>query len=272
LERQKTNQASGSATAGGPIDWGKTAQRYGMTQGAFDQSAEKFATTGQLPPIGRNANAIAMNRDLMNRAAELHPAANLALNAADFKASQDSLKNVQRTYDMTHAFEQTAEKNMDLLQQTAQNIPELGAKFLNIPARAISSSMIGTENMAKFRTALQTAQTEAAKVLNNPNSSGVLSDSARKELQGIIDGNMPVKAMVTSLDTLKQDMSNRNTAYQDQINTIQERIKAGGGGNSSTGNSSANKPPTGATHIVPGPDGKKHYTNAAGTVDLGVAP
>ena len=30
--------------------------------------------------------------------------------------------------------------------------------------------------------------------------------------------------------------------------------------------------PAGATHIVPGPDGKNHYTNAQGTVDLGVAP
>jgi hypothetical protein len=31
-------------------------------------------------------------------------------------------------------------------------------------------------------------------------------------------------------------------------------------------------PPIGATHIVRGPDGKNHYTNAQGTVDLGVAP
>jgi hypothetical protein len=31
-------------------------------------------------------------------------------------------------------------------------------------------------------------------------------------------------------------------------------------------------PPPGATHIVPGPDGRNHYTNAAGTVDYGVAP
>ena len=33
-----------------------------------------------------------------------------------------------------------------------------------------------------------------------------------------------------------------------------------------------NAPPSGATHIVPGRDGKNHYTNAAGTVDLGIAP
>ena len=30
--------------------------------------------------------------------------------------------------------------------------------------------------------------------------------------------------------------------------------------------------PPGATHVVPGPDGHNHYTNAAGTVDLGIAP
>lgn len=30
--------------------------------------------------------------------------------------------------------------------------------------------------------------------------------------------------------------------------------------------------PADATHIVPGPDGKNHYTNAQGTVDLGLAP
>lgn len=34
----------------------------------------------------------------------------------------------------------------------------------------------------------------------------------------------------------------------------------------------AGKPPAGATHIVQGPDGKNHYTNAAGTQDLGIAP
>jgi hypothetical protein len=30
--------------------------------------------------------------------------------------------------------------------------------------------------------------------------------------------------------------------------------------------------PAGATHIVPGPDGRNHYTNANGTADYGVAP
>ncbi len=44
------------------------------------------------------------------------------------------------------------------------------------------------------------------------------------------------------------------------------------GGATSGGQSQGSKAPAGATHIVPGPDGKNHYTNAQGTVDLGVAP
>ena len=44
----------------------------------------------------------------------------------------------------------------------------------------------------------------------------------------------------------------------------------GGGANQSGGRQGG--PPPGATHIVPGRDGKNHYTNATGTVDLGIAP
>jgi hypothetical protein len=51
--------------------------------------------------------------------------------------------------------------------------------------------------------------------------------------------------------------------------TTLDKVKAPTGGGT---RASAAKLPTGATHIVPGRDGKNHYTNAAGTVDLGVAP
>ena len=43
------------------------------------------------------------------------------------------------------------------------------------------------------------------------------------------------------------------------------------GGKQPTQQGPTTRPP-GATHIVPGPDGKNHYTNATGTVDYGVAP
>lgn len=227
-QQAAAGSAAAAGAAGKPVDWGSVARRYGMTQAAFDQTAEKYFTTGQLPPIGRSPNAIAMNRDLMSRAAELHPNASIAENSAAYKANAASLASLQRNYDQVQAFEQTAEKNMDLLQQTAQRIPDWGTRYANIPVRMVNSRMLGTANMAAFKTALATAQTEAAKVLNSSNASGALSDSSRHELQDIIDGNATLPAMMASLNTLKQDMANRTQAYQMQISDIQGRLKGAG--------------------------------------------
>lgn len=238
----------------GSTDVAAQAKKFGMSAEAFDQQAEKYFQTGQLPALGRGITGPALQRSLMNRAAELHPEGDLAGNAAAYAANKDSLKKLQTNFDQVSAFESTAKKNIDLLQSTAAKIPDLGSRFANTPVRAISGNMIGSENMAAFKTALNTAQTEAAKVLNSSNASGVLSDSARHELQDIIDGNLPFKSMVASLNTLKQDMTNRHQAYSDQISDIQKRMatKKGGGG------STSNAAPSDSSDPFAAFGGKKH--------------
>jgi hypothetical protein len=214
-----------------------------VTDGALDQAAERYFQTGQLPPSGgRGPAAMAQNKAIMNRAAELHAGESITEASANYAANKKSLEGLQKNFDQVSAFENTAKKNIDLLQDTAKKIPDLGSRFANIPVRAISASMIGTDNMAAFKTALNTAQTEAAKVLNSSNASGVLSDSARHELQQIIDGDMPYSAMVTSLSILKQDMQNRHDAYQDQITDIKGRMKTKPAGGSGGGQFSVTDP------------------------------
>jgi hypothetical protein len=82
-------------------------------------------------------------------------------------------------------------------------------------------------------------------------------------------------------DRVSEDYNQLNAQKQayatGQIQTP-EQVKAGGKQRQSGKPVSATPPPAsggapaGATHIVPGPDGKNHYTNAQGTVDLGIAP
>jgi hypothetical protein len=157
-----------------------------MSPAAFDQTAEKYWTTGVLPPIGRGGAGQALNKALMNRAAELHPDGSLAANSAEYKANTDSLKKLQASFDTVTAFENTANKNIAMLESLAKNVPDLGAKFANVPIRLLSGNMIATANMAAFKTALIPVQTEAAKILNSANLSGQLSDSSRHELQDIV--------------------------------------------------------------------------------------
>lgn len=203
---------------------------FGPGDPGLDMAANNYRQSGQLPAgLARSPGS---TKAIIDRAAQLDQGAGgagIAANKAVLGSYTDALKRLQTNFSQVQAFEQTAEKNMDLLQATAQKVPDLGTRFANVPVRMISASALGTPEMAAFKTALNTAQTEAAKVLNSSNASGVLSDSARHELQDVIDGNVPYSALVASLNTLKQDMANRTQSYQQQIGDLQTRIKGSGG-------------------------------------------
>jgi hypothetical protein len=216
----------GAPTGGTPAD---TAKHFGMTQEAFDQAAEKYYTSGQLPQLGRGISGIALNRELMNRAGELHPGASLAENSAAFKANQQSLGKIQTNFDQVTAFENTAGKNLDLFLQTAKPILDSGSPWINTPLRKVDAGALGSADQAAFNAARQTAVTEIAKVLNSSNASGVLSDSARHEVEGLIGPNATLRQIASAASVLRQDMGNRHQAYQEQINDIQNRMKTGGG-------------------------------------------
>lgn len=209
----------------------------GGTQDAgLDLAAQNYRLTGQLPAgLTRSPGS---TKAIIDRAAQLDQQGGgegIAANKLNVQSLGESLKSVQKNASQVQAFENTALKNMDLLDQTAQKIPDLGTRFANVPIRMITGNMIGTTNMAAFKTALATAQTEAAKVLNSSNATGVLSDSARHELQDLIDGNATYPALKASLATLKSDMNNRSSAYAQQITDLQQRIKGVGAGSANPG-------------------------------------
>ena len=221
----------------------------GLTDAARDQAAEKYWQTGQLPTnLGRGAAGSIAAKAIMNRAAELHAGGSLAANSAEFKANSESLKSLQKLFDGVTSFENTAIKNLDQVAQAGARVPDLSTRFANKPVRAIGADVIGTPEMAAFRTALLTAQNEAAKVLTSSNASGVLSDSARHEAQDVLDGNLPFPAMMSSINQLKTDFKNRHDSYADQISDIKKRLGDSGGSGGGSSASFSAKAPNGKTY------------------------
>lgn len=200
------------------------AQQFGMTPVAFDQQAEKYYTTGQLPQIGRGGNGLALQRALMNRAAELHPEASLAGNQAAFKANEASLNGLVKQRDSVSAFESTAIKNLDQFMGTAKSVIDSGSPLINLPLRAAAGRVAGSTNQAAFDAARQVALTEIAKVVNNPGLSGQLSDSGRQEVMALNPATATLGQIYRVAGILKQDMANRHQSYNEQIADIQKRI------------------------------------------------
>lgn len=220
LQHTPSAMVMNSNLLGGPQD-----------QDALDFAANNYRQTGQMP--AGYARSPKTTSAIIARAAELDQqagGAGIAANKAVLQANTDSLKKLQASFDTVNAFEQTADKNIDMLKGFAQKVPDLGARFANVPVRMFTGNMIGTDNMAAFKTALAPVQAESAKILNSANLSGQLSDSARHELQDIVDGNSTYSALVSSLNVLQQDFKNRHDSYQAQIADIQQRIKGAGNG------------------------------------------
>lgn len=200
-------------------------QGAGLSPEAIDMAAEMYAHTGVLPGSARD---ILTRRQIMNRAAELAPNIDLASNAAAYHANKASLTGLQKNLDSVTAFENTANKNLDLFLGTAGKIIDSGSPWINKPLRDIDQKGLGSSDLAAFNAARQVAVNEIAKVTGNPSLSGQLSDSARKEVENFIPANATLKQTYAVAKVLRQDMANRKTAYQEQLSDIKSRIGGGG--------------------------------------------
>jgi hypothetical protein len=193
----------------------------GLQDAALDQAAERYYKTTELPPLGQGAAGATARKKIINRAAELHPVADLAGNRAGYGADRASLQKLQTTADQTDAREGTALKNLDVFLDVAKRVTDTGSPALTKPARWLDENM-GDPNIAAFRAARQTAVSEIAAVLNAQNSQ--VSDSARHEVNDLIGPNATGAQIAEAAKILKQDMANRKAANQEQLGTIKGRI------------------------------------------------
>lgn len=196
---------------------------------------------------------------------------------------------------------QAVRGNMAGTQSASVQVPKAAARS-EVPTN------IGNQKVA-FTTAIQHADLlrQAVKALNNGNqqtlnglknrfanefgatgpiTAQVIADAYGREVTSMLSkGHMTDSEIATvgsTVNPLKQNYAQIDgvlNGYQalakSKMNMLNQQKQNAIGlsqPNKGVGASPAASPPQGATHIVPGPDGRNHYTNEAGTADLGIAP
>ena len=198
-----------------------------LTNEALDMNAQRFLETGQLPSLGmRGAVAQAA---IINRAAELSPSAPLAYNSAQYKSNLSSLTNVTRTLDTLSGFEMAANKNLDAFETLVSKLPDTGVPWLNTPVRLLNEKLVGSEYMPAVSAARDVALREIARVTNDPKLNGVLSDSARHEVQALIGKDATIGQIKQAAQILRNDMNNVHTSLNQQRDVINNRIHSTSG-------------------------------------------
>lgn len=219
--RQGQQRIQGEAAGRAETARHNKASEGSLTPEALTMAADQYAESGVMPALGRTAG---MRSQIMNEAARTHPTLDVATNAAAFKANQASLAGLQKNYDSVHAFESTANKNLDLFLEQAGKVVDSGSPWINRPLRTISKGMLGSADQVAYETARQVAVNEIAKVTSSPGLSGQLTDSARNEISSFNPNDATLQQTYRVAKVLRQEMQNRDDSYQEQIADIRKRI------------------------------------------------
>lgn len=195
-----------------------------LTPDAIDGIAHSFAMGQPLPALGMGKQATNLRTQIMNRAAEMYKGMDLPKQQAVYAATKQSLAKMQVQADAVEAFESTALKNLDVFIDAAKKVVDTGSPFLNTNLRTMNEKLFGDPKMAAFNAARRVAIPEFAKILANPGLSGQLSDSARHEVEEIVEKGATLKQLYAVATTLKTDATNRRESYADQMKTMTERI------------------------------------------------
>lgn len=200
-----------------------------MTEEDYKLEGQKYALTGELPAFGMGGSdtkkRIIHEGDQFARNSGMS-AHDMVEAKAAYKGDSKALGNLKNTYGSIRVAEQTAGGNLDQFLETMKKVSDSGSPLLNMPLRAIQDKGLGSNDLAAMQAARHVATVEVGKVLSQMtgSGSGVLSDSARKEVDHLLDRNATLGQIYNAAKIIRADMKRRTDSYQNVINDVQNNM------------------------------------------------
>lgn len=253
--------AAGIQGAADPLD--KTSITY---------VADQYRKTGQMPPLGMGKQAAAMRAAIIGEAARRDAAegttgADAAVNHADYHANRTALATISRTNSNILAFEDTANRNADYVLSTAKKgAGTTGMPLFNAWQQAGRRSIGGNPDVSRFDVAVKTFASEYAKVTSGASGGAVTSDSARHEIDSLINNAQTPAQLAAVISQAKIEMANRREALTDQREALRTQLRgAKPGGASAPGRAAS---PASITHIAVNGKGQRVGWNGSAWVSV----
>jgi len=202
--------------------WKPTEDVMPLSPEAVDFMARVWAGGGSLPPRGLLTNPQGVR--VVEQAASL-PGADPTAARADVVSNQAALTQITKNLNAVEAFGKTAEKNAAIMLNRMKLVPDTGIPYLNTPIRELARRGGGSAEVSAYKAALTTVIPEFSRILNNPNLTGQLTDTARKEMEHVIDGSATLNQMMKTLEVLKQDKENRIKDLRSQQDELRKGLK-----------------------------------------------
>lgn len=245
-QKQREDQASQTVSQGDPDAAGKLLASRALT---IDELKLRNAT----PQFMEKAVLAAQKYDPSFKAAEASAQANIAKAPANqqFFGNTDSLL--------------TAGGTLDQLSKAATALPQGQIPVFNKVENLVKTAT-GQGPQAAYAASILGVADDYAKVMGG----AVGTDTARQQIMQRLDAAQSPEQKQAVINQFRQQIASQRAGRIGTNPYLKDMYpEPGQSGRQANG---AGAVPQGATHKVPGADGKLHYTNAQGTVDLGVVP
>jgi hypothetical protein len=199
------------------------------SQLAYDMTARGVALPGGNTKYGNSLRIQMLNE----WAAAGKTADDMAGGRADVKANQSALTQVTKDLAAIGPYKRMLDKNAGIVIQLAQKVEDKGTRtnspWINEKLNTLQTKGVSDPDVQEMLSQMHFVQTEAARVLNNPRLVGQLTDSARKDMQDVADGSMPVKTISRVVKRIMTDGNNRYDEMINEKNSLSGTLHGGGG-------------------------------------------
>ena len=173
--------------------------------------------------VGFARNSAKMTQ-ISNRMAELAPGGDLAGTRASFAADKKSLEKLVPMQDAVQSFEQNTLQQGKVLVDLAKKVDSTGVPVIERWIRAGRKSVAGDADVSEFNLQLRTFKNEGAKILTNPNLTGVLTVEAQRDFDGLLPEGATAEQVERVVGRMEKDFKIREKSLADQSEAISKRM------------------------------------------------
>jgi hypothetical protein len=213
----------------------KTAAEKSVSTGAVEQlTPEGVKLAGELTragitlPGGWSKQGQSRGNAILNAmAAEEKGGAgsgSVVADRAETKGNTAALTQLSKDLASIRPYKVMLDTNANIAKELAQKIIKTDSQLANRPINWLQTHLTDSPDVGEFIAQLHFVTTEAARVLNNPRLVGQLTDNARKDMQDVINENMPLKTTIRILERMQKDGDNRVNAMTKEAAYLKKKI------------------------------------------------
>lgn len=220
-EAEKLNMKYIQQTYGGP-EKGKAGGVSGIRLSARNEIIQ-----GLTQKLGRRPSEDEINEAEASRAGAI--ASERTRASAEPRADSAALTQLTKQQAAINTFEKTAIANGKVLEKLADKVDKSGVPVIERWTRAGRQNVAGDTDVNDFNAQMSLYRAEVAKIMVNPNLTGVLSDSARNEAKEFLSGSATAPQIKSVIKLLEGDFGRREKSIDDEIKAIKTRLNGRGG-------------------------------------------